>query len=400
MAPPLPHRFVATCTRGAEDVLAAEITSITGRGIARTFRGAIGFEGELPDGYRVALWSRLSSRVILILDIFDARDDDALYAGVRRIPWQEHLREGRTLAVDFVGTSETLRNSKFGAQRTKDAIVDRIRDARNSRPSIDLDRPDLRVNVHLRNDRATVGIDLAGSPLHERGGGGRRAGEAPLKETLAATLLHLAGWPEAAAAGRPLVDPMCGAGTIPLEAAAMALDQAPGLGRERWGFDGWSGHDRQSWRLLLEEATDRANAGRQREVFVFASDNDPRAAGRARSNARLLDLPIYVETCDMRECDPPEDLPPGLLVTNPPYGERLGDDDDWVVGLYHGMGNALRRRWLGWTAWILAGSPKLSKSFGLKPAARIPLFNGPIDCRLVKLPISARPVEGDGPGWR
>jgi len=393
------HRFVATCTRGAEEVLAAEISAIIGRPVAKLLRGAVGFEGPVADGYRVTLWTRLASRVLLVLRAFDAPTGDALYEGVRAIPWQEHLGRGRTLAVDFVGTSESLRNSKFGALRTKDAIVDRIRDARGTRPSVDLDRPDVRVNVHLRDDYATVAIDLAGSPLHERGGGGRRAGEAPLKETLAATILHGAGWPEAAAEGLPLGDPMCGAGTIPLEGAAIALDQAPALGRERWGLERWGGHDRRAWRHLLQEARARADVGRQRTVHVFASDSDPRAAGRARANARRLDLPVQVDVCDMRECEPPPGMP-GLLVTNPPYGERLGDDDEWVVGLYRGMGDALRRRWLGWTAWILAGSPKLSKSFGLKPAARIPLRNGPIDCRLVKIPISAKPVEGRGPGWR
>lgn len=381
-------RFVAPTTRGAEGVLAAELSA---RGLAAVEgRGIVRFEGDLTDGYTACLWSRIASRVLLVLEEVSAQTPDDLYEGVQAIPWAEHIDPRRSLAVHFVGTSETIRNSRFGALRTKDGIVDRLRADTGTRPSVDLRDPDVRVHVHLAAGRATVAIDLAGEALYKRGYG-RVLGPAPLKESLAAALLHIAGWPEVAAAGGTLVDPMCGSGTLLEEAAGIALGRAPGLTRPRWGFEGWRGHDPQLWRTLLEEAREGAETIRT-EARILGSDIHPRAVDCARKNAqraRVAGL-VRLQQADFLEVDVPSGT--GLMVTNPPYGERLHAGHD-VVHLYRDLGDVLRRRWLGWTAYILAGSPQLGRQVGLKPARRVQIHNGPIDCRFLEVPISKRPVQ-------
>src|SRR5262245_2675328 len=250
------HSFFATTSKGMERLLAEELRPFASSVEER--RGGVAFTGSLEVGYRACLWSRTASRVLLPLAHFPAADDKALYDGVRTVRWADHLAPGRTLAVDFVGTHARITHSGFGAQRVKDAVVDQLREARGSRPSVDPTRPDVRINLHVEQGDepasavATVAIDLAGESLHRRGW--RVEGvEAPLKENLAAAILLSAGWPALAAAGAPLIDPMCGSGTLPIEAAMIACRRAPGIDRRWFGFLGWAGHEAETWRQLVEE---------------------------------------------------------------------------------------------------------------------------------------------------
>ncbi len=380
--------FTATALRGMEQALAEELSSLGLRQV-RAQRGAVGFQGPLEAGYRACLWSRLASRVLLVLDDFPLRSADQLYRCVTRIPWSQHLDPGKTLAVDFVGRNSVIRDGRFGAMKTKDAVVDRLRKDRGRRPSVDLRQPDLRINLHLRGDRASLSLDLSGDALHLRGGG-RVAGEAPLRETLAATLLWLAGWPKTMG---PLLDPMCGAGTLLVEAAGWACQRAPGLRRQRWGFNGWKGHQPAAWKGLLEQArqTERRPPA---APLIFGSDRDPGALAHARSNLGRAGLTgaVRLERAELADLRVPVDGV-GTLISNPPYGQRLGEEAE-LVDLYRTLGDVLRRRLLGWDCWVFTGAPALAKRIGLRPAARIPLRNGAIDCRLLHYPICREAPKG------
>ena len=393
-------RFFCTASRGTEEVLADELREI-GVLPVEPERAGVGFGATIEHAYRACLWSRVASRVLLPLSSFEAPDAAALYAGVHAIDWTDHLGPERTLAVDVAGVSDAPAGpGHFVALKTKDAIVDRIRSAVGARPSVDKVAPDVRVNVHLRGKQATVSLDLAGGGLHRRGLG-RTGGAAPLKENLAAAILRIAGWPACAESGRPLFDPLCGSATLLVEAAWIALDVAPGLARTRVGAQGWRGHDAHLWERLRQEARGRRDAGAGRVVRIAGSDASPSTVRAARKNlahAGIADR-VKVEVRELREMAPPWDEP-GLLVTNPPYGERLGETDE-LGPLYELLGDVLRRRFPGWTAWILSGNRALDKRLGLRPARRRVLHNGPLECRLLEVPVAAAPVTSErGPGWR
>jgi 23S rRNA G2445 N2-methylase RlmL/SAM-dependent methyltransferase len=400
-SPPSKLRFVATCTRGVEDVLVGELQGILGGDVRLTAdRGAVRWRGDLESGYRACLWSRVASRVLLVVRRFECRDARDLYTGVDSVDWLVHLEPDSTFAVDFVGVSDSIRNSQFGAMKVKDAIVDQIRNRTGNRPSVDLGRPHVRINLHLRTDGATIAIDLSGAPLHRRGHG-RVGGEAPLKENLAAAILLMSNWPELAEAGAPLVDPMCGSGTFLIEGAGIALDRAPGLRRVNWGFTNWPPHQPAIWRKLIAEAEERWVAAADRPVTLIGGDHDPKMVSLTEQNAERAEVSLTVREEELDDSWPPEEQreepPRGLLVTNPPYGERLGDDESAKeVGRL--LGQVLRRRYLGWFAVVLAGSRPLAGGIGLKARKHV-LFNGPIECRLMGIDISDKPVAGAGPGW-
>jgi len=390
--------FIATCAQGLEPVLEDELRAL-GMPRVRRLRGAVLFGHTLNHGYRALLWSRIASRVLLELARFPCPDGDALYAGVRDIDWSAHLRPRGSLSIDFVGVSRELRHSGYSARLTKDAIVDQFRDRTGGRPDVDRHDPDLRIHVHLAAGSATVSIDLAGPPLHLRGLD-RESGDAPLKETLAAAILRMAGWPAAAKEGRPLCDPMCGSGTFLLEAAMLARDVAPGLARRRWGHDHWLGHDSAVWGSLIDEAQQRRQAGRSEDIGVYGGDVDPDVlplAVRNLARAGFSDLAGNLVCRGVRDSQPPEPIP-GLVVTNPPYGTRLADEAraDEVT---RALGDVLRHRFLGWTAWVLVGRPRQARALGLKPAARHPIWNGRLDARLLEVPIANTPPRG-GPRGR
>jgi len=385
------HRFNLPAALGTEDVLVEELAEL---GIVARLagRGSVTFHGTLEDGYRVCMWSRTATRVLLELARFPADSADELYKGTSSIAWKEHLDTEGSLAVTFAGRSNGINNTQFGARRTKDAIVDQLRGSSGQRPRVDLKNPDLRVNVHLRQGKAALAIDLSGESLHLRG---TRAvgGPAPLKETLAATILRIAQWPRLAAEGAPLVDPMCGSGTLLLEAAGYALDIAPGLQRQRWGFSRWRGHDPATWKSLQREATARKEAAAGRTPLLFGSDKSAsqvRATLKNSDRAGLGSL-LHIQRCEVAERAAPAGESTGIVVTNPPYGARIGDVDS-LAPLYRQIGDMLRHRFLGWTGWVLADKGPLIGKIGLKPKRRHVLFNGPIECRLLQIPISSEPV--------
>ena len=377
--------FIATAPEGVDPLLAAELMEL-GATTIKSVRGGIRFQGSLELAYRACLWSRTASRVLLLLAEFPVAEVEALYAGIHALPWEDHLAPDGTLAVEFTGTGSGIDHSHYGAQRVKDAVVDRFRAQCGQRPGVDRQQPDLRIYVLLRDRQATVSLDLSGDSLHRRGY--REATViAPLKETLAAALLLKSGWPDIAAAGGPLLDPLCGSGTLAIEAAWMAGDQAPGLLREHWGFSDWLGHIPVLWNRLLVEAQERRTLGKPRIPLILASDHDPRAVRAALANAQRAGVAdqIRVERREFSALQPPRGLP-GLLIANPPYGERLGATED-LAEFYTEFGEVLKTRFGGWRAALFTSNPELGKRMGLR-AEKVHVFhNGPLDCRLLRFRV-------------
>ncbi|AKS40710.1 bifunctional 23S rRNA (guanine(2069)-N(7))-methyltransferase RlmK/23S rRNA (guanine(2445)-N(2))-methyltransferase RlmL [Wenzhouxiangella marina] len=377
--------FFAPAAQGLEDLLATELRGL-GLESARPERGGCRFEADLAGAYRVCLWSRLAARVLLPLAEFEAPDDQALYEGTASIDWSEHLSPELSIAVSFSGVRPALSHSRFAEQRIKDAIVDQFREATGQRPSVDLRQPDIRLQAHQNRNRVTLSLDLSGDPLHRRGY--REAGNiAPLKEHLAAAMLLRADWPEIAAAGGALVDPMCGSGTLVIEAAMMASDTAPGLLRTRWGFLAWPGHDDGTWKALIDEAIERQEVGLEKLPPLLGSDSDARAIRTARANAQRAGFgqAIRFETLPLEDARAPSER--GLVITNPPYGERLGEQHQ-MLPLYLQLADTLKQHFAGWRAVILNGA---GLEIGLKPEKSWPMRNGPIQCRLDRFEIGAEP---------
>jgi 23S rRNA (guanine2445-N2)-methyltransferase / 23S rRNA (guanine2069-N7)-methyltransferase len=390
MNPLASSAFFATCPKGLEYLLRDELIAIGASDVREALAGAH-FSGTLETAYRACLWSRLASRILLPLAEFAAADDDALYRGVQDIDWSQHLATHATFAVDAGTALSKLTHSQYIGLRTKDAVVDQFRQRDGNRPDIDTDEPDIRINVRVRRDRATLSLDLAGSPLHRRGWR-EVQGEAPLKENLAAAMLLRARWPEMYAAGGALMDPMCGSGTLLIEGALMAADVAPGLRREYFGFLGWQQHDIVLWRGLLDEAKLRAEAGLRglRSVF-FGGDLDPRMVQTAKRNAQVAGVAGFftLEKQDVAHVTPPPGVERGLLITNPPYGERLGDRAE-MPKLYRALGDTLRAHFTGWHAAVLAGDVELGRAMQLHADKRYVLYNGALETVLLTFDLQPR----------
>jgi len=379
----------ATCAKGLEYLLRDELRAL-GAEDAREALAGVHFSGPLELAYRACLWSRLASRVLLQLAEFEAADADALYAGVQAIDWSQHLALDGTFAIDAVGGGGALKHTQYVALRSKDAIVDQFRERSGSRPDIDVDRPSIRINVRLHKGRASLSLDLAGTPLHRRGWR-QGTGEAPLKENLACAMLLRAGWPAVAANGGALVDPMCGAGTLLIEGALMAADSAPGLKRDYFGFLGWRGHDAPAWQALIVEAQARATAGlRALKPVFFGYDHDPNVLNEAKRNAQAAGVAGFVQLARQSAehlhrpagCDTP-----GLVISNPPYGERLGERAN-LGALYHAFGTRLRSEFAGWHAAVIVADDELGHALGLRAGKRYLLYNGALECRLLLFDLS------------
>jgi 23S rRNA (guanine2445-N2)-methyltransferase / 23S rRNA (guanine2069-N7)-methyltransferase len=384
------NHYFATCPKGMEYLLRDELVALGALDVREALAGAH-FSGTLETAYRACLWSRLASRILLPLAEFDAADDEALYRGVQTIDWSAHLAAHGTFAVDAGTALSKLTHSQFVGLRTKDAVVDQFRQRDGSRPDIDTDEPDIRINLRLRRDRATVSLDLAGSPLHRRGWR-EEQGEAPLKENLAAAMLLRAHWPEVYAGGGALLDPMCGSGTLLIEGALMAADVAPGLRREYFGFLGWQQHDIALWRSLLDEAKQRAETGlRALRPCFFGSDADPRMVQTAKRNAQAAGVAGFftLDKQDMARAAPPPGVGYGLVITNPPYGERLGDRAE-MPKLYRALGDTLRQRFTGWRAAVLAGDLELGRAMQLHADKRYALYNGALETVLLTFDLKPR----------
>jgi 23S rRNA (guanine2445-N2)-methyltransferase / 23S rRNA (guanine2069-N7)-methyltransferase len=395
------HEFFATTAKGLEPLLAEELDEI-GASVVRPGRAGVSFSGALEVAYRACLWSRVASRVLLPLASFHADTAEDLYAGVQSVTWADHIDPRGTLAVDAAISQSHLSHTHFVALKTKDAIVDQLRARAGVRPSVDVRDPDVRVNLYLQRNRATVSIDLSGESLHRRNYR-ERGVAAPLKETLAAAILYLAEWPQLARAGAALVDPMCGSATLPIEAALMAAQIAPGLHRTHFGFARWRGHQPDIWRRLLVEARQREIREPRQLPAVHGYDLDARAVRSALANIERAGLRgrVHVERRALANCAPPPGcVSGGLIVVNPPYGERLGGHTQ-LGSLYAEIGDVFRRRFTGWTGYVLAGSPEFAKHIGLRASRRFVLYNGAIECRLLRFPISTTKVRDDqGPRWR
>lgn len=314
-----------------EPLLADELRALGAGGVAET-RAGVAFSGPLTTAYRVCLWSRVANRVLLSLATFAIASADDLYDGVQTVDWSDHLAVDGTLAVDFISVGSPITHTHYGALKVKDGVVDQFRQRSGVRPSVETTRPDVRINVFAHRDAATVGIDLSGESLHRRGyrEPGVQVG-APLKENLAAALLQRVGWPQIAAAGGSLVDPLCGSGTLPLEAALIAADIAPGLAcgvpRPAWGFLAWRGHDGDAWAALVAEAIERRAAGLPAAPPIIGYDHDAGAVAIALANVGRADLAgvVHIERRELAALERPARAEHGLVIANPPYGERLGE---------------------------------------------------------------------------
>ena len=378
------NQFFATTSRGMEPLLAAELPAL-GAASVSSGRSGVSFEGAMDVAYRVCLWSRFASRVLKPLSNFAAATPEELYAGVRTIDWSQHISSDGTLAVDCHSAESQIDHTHFASLKVKDAIVDQIREASGIRPSVELQRPDLRINLYLYRNEATVSIDLAGEGLHKRGYR-RHGGQAPLKENLAAAILARANWPQIAAASGGLIDPMCGSGTLCIEAAMMAADIAPGLKRSYFGFRGWKGFDAELWEALVEDAKKRRSEGLPKIPPLLGCDIDPDAVRLAQANVDRAGLggKVKIEQRELADVRPLEnsDNRPGLIVVNPPYGERLGEQKA-IEPLYTRLGLALKGNFGEWQAAVFTGNPKLAGALRLRPYRGYSLYNGPIKCRLL-----------------
>lgn len=381
-----------TCPKGVEDLLQAECAA-HGLEDARAVIAGVQARATLQQAYRLCLWSRVASRVLLELGTFPVAGEADPYDGIRAMDWSPHLDARGSFAVDLKAPQAVVANTHFAALRVKDAIVDQFRERSGSRPGIDRDRPDIRVHVYIGRELASVYLDLSGTPLHQRGYR-QGAGAAPLKENLAAAILLRSRWPDLAGQGRPLLDPMCGAGTLLIEAAMMATNTAPGLRRPYFGFNGWKQHDEVQWRALLSEAE-----GLRRETpgcRITGIEKSYKVTGIARQNARAAGFGDAIEIlqADSLSAYSPGDAP-GLLVTNPPYGKRLGVSAE-LKQLYLDLGQSVRAELPGWDISLFTAEHELARFFGLRAHRRNVLYNGAIRCTLYQYRLKASPPPETG----
>lgn len=380
-------RLFLTCPRGLEPLLAQELESF-GAVRVQPRNGGVEASGEPSLAYRSCLESRLASRVLMPLANFPISNADDLYTAARGVPWPQLFAVEASFSVEVAGKSAAVSHTHFAALRVKDAIVDRFRDSVGQRPDVQAQSPDIGVHLHLGRDAATLSLDLSGESLHRRGYRGG-TGAAPLKENLASALLLRARWPELAAEGAPLVDPMCGSGTLLIEAAWMAAGVAPGHRRQRFGFMAWSGYEPELWHEIREQALARGQAGLARLPAILGFDHDSRVLERARENiarAGLADK-IQLQAADATRLKPPSG-PAGLWICNPPYGERLGGESE-VVKLLSLIGHQLREQFDGWRAALFTARPDLAPRIGLRAESMHAFFNGDLPCKLLCFDIAA-----------
>ena len=378
------YPFFATCPKGIASTLLTELAAL---GAAPTKESVAGvhFGGTLETAYRACLWSRTANHILAPIVRVTIANADQLYSAIREIDWDAHLSVHSSFLVDFTGHGAGIGHSQFGAQKVKDGIVDWFRDRCGDRPSVDKTDPALRIHVHLEKGTAIVSIGLSGRSLHERGYR-KRSVAAPMKENLAAAILLRLGWPQIAARGGALIDPMCGSATLLIEGAWMAGDVAPGLMRPRFGFEGWVQHDQPVWASLLEEAHARSARGLATLPTIVGFDHDERALNAARANIQAAGLRgrILVQRAELDDVGNADEAfaQHGLVVMNPPYGERLGKEAE-VAGLYRRIGHVLRTRFVGWRAGMFTAAPEYGKRMGLRANKMYSFFNGALPCKLV-----------------
>lgn len=377
------YSLFISCPKGLEYLLEEEVKSI-GLQVNRVSPQGVYGEATVAVIYQLCLWSRIANRVQLVLFSGHTANEQTLHQLCTEFHWQTVFSEDKTIAIEFHGISEHIRNTMYGAQVVKDGIVDHFRRLNGSRPSVDKEKPQIRIHAHLKNEILTVSFDLTGYSLHQRGYRSQ-AGTAPLKENVAAALLVRAKWPELAVQGYALHDPFCGAGTLVIEAAMMAAHIAPGLLRQDQSLQYWAQHQSTLWEKLRHQALQQV---KPLSVKLLGTDIDNKAIALARSNAeRAGVLPlVQFDTSTVKESRSMAEK--GLLVCNPPYGERLGDTTQ-LVPVYQQLGVALHSHFKGWKAAVLTSNPVLAKAIGLRAGKQYTLYNGPLECKLYCLDISA-----------
>ncbi len=370
--------LIAKTISGLEDVLARELETLGATGIMKLNR-AVSFTGDTELMYKVNFSCRTALRVLKPLFHFEILEQKDLYEKIYEFPWEDYLDAEHSLAIDAVISYTVFTNSQFVAQKSKDAIVDRLRDKLGTRPSVDLENPDLKVNVHLFKDSCTVALDSSGQSLHRRGYR-KSTGPAPINEVLAAGLIKLSEWDTVT----PLFDPMCGSGTLLIEAAMLAKNMPAGYFREAWGFMKWRDFDATLWAKVKEDSQTNISG---LSVRMHGSDRAERAIESARENLRFTNLfeEISLETRSFEDTAPPFEK--GFIISNPPYDERLEIEDSLVF--YKMIGDTFKRKYAGYTAWLISSDLETIKFIGLRPSRKIPVFNGPLECRFIKFDLFA-----------
>jgi len=390
------HQWFASCPKGLEALLAEELQDLGADATRETVAGVY-FNAALAVAYRTCLWSRLANRILMPIHRFEVGDADSLYSGLQSIQWGDYFGVKQNFAIDFSGQNQEIRNTQFGAQRTKDAIVDWFKADCGERPNVQKRDPDIRINVRLAKSRAVVALDFSGGSLHRRGYR-LQAGEAPLKENLAAAILLRANWPDIAARGGALIDPMCGSATLLLEGAMMSADIAPGLARAKFGFESWKGHNQDQWAAIVKDAQARAQRGRVAQLpEIRGYDADPKVIRLAQENiARIgLEKVVRVSARPLAELQKPshKPLPLGLLICNPPYGERMGETNS-LRYLYRQLGEVMLGEFSGWQGAVFTSDIELGKATGLRSYKRYALFNGAIASNLFLFDLTDNRLRG------
>ncbi|HTP62424.1 MAG TPA: THUMP domain-containing protein [Burkholderiales bacterium] len=372
------EHFFASAPRGLEPLLSAELTGLGARNAAAV-PGGVAFAGDWRVCYAANLWSRIASRVLWRVAEFDYRDDSDLHEAARKVDWMRLFAVDRTLRVNVSAQKSPLTSLDFATLRIKDAVCDRFRETLGSRPDIDRANPDVRVHAFLEAARGAFYLDTSGEPLFKRGWRAG-AGEAPLRENLAAGLVLLSGWkPE-----EPLLDPMCGGATLLVEAAAMARGRAPGASRH-FGFEKLKSYDPSLWERVKKDGHSKSPP---KSLQIFGSDHDPRVLNDARRNiaAAGVDRWVKLEQADILERTAPASA--GVMIANPPYGERIGSKEE-LAEFYPKLGSVLKKNYPGWRCHLFTADMRLPKLVRLLPARRVPLFNGALECRLFEFAIVA-----------
>jgi putative N6-adenine-specific DNA methylase len=386
------EKFFATCPRGLEAAQASELMAL-GAHTVTPVDGGVAFSGSLAHCYAANLESRIASRVLWQIGEGSYRSERDLFEAAHALPWPRYFDVRRTIRVNISAIQSPVKSLDFVTLRVKDAVCDAFRAARGARPDVDTASPDVRIHVFLTRDQATFYLDTSGEPLFKRGWRSR-AGDAPLRENLAAGILRLTQW----SAATPLYDPMCGSGTFLIEAAMMALDVAPGAGRP-FAFEKLENLEARQWRALQEQAAARRKP--LAPLAIHGSDKSGTALGHARANLAATGLDQAVQVKQMDILDGTAPAASGVLVANPPYGERQSDKDA-LAAFYPKLGDALKQRYAGWTAYLFTADLRLAKLIGLKASRRTPLYNGGLECRLFEYKLMAgsmrraKPVTGDG----
>ena len=366
---------IAKTLSGFEEILASELQVM---GIkTELLPRAVKFNGTLETLYRVNYCSRLALRFLKYAASFQVHKQEDLYVRMKDLPWEQYMTENQTFAIDAVITRSVFSNSLFVAQKAKDAIADRFRSIYGKRPSVDLKSPDLRINIHLNKEQCSVSLDSSGSSLHKRGYR-QRTWEAPLSEVLAAGLIQLTGWDQQT----PLYDPMCGSGTIPMEAAMLSSNTPAGYFRRGFGFMSWNDFDPSLWARIKADADGRIQPF---TVPIRGTDKSRQAIHAAKINIQKTHLgkAVQLTVSNFHATKPP--FEEGIMIMNPPYDERIQLDD--VIAFYRSLGDALKQLYTGWQAWIISSDLNALKFLGLKPSRKIPLFNGPLECRFARFDL-------------